>query len=224
MSANELIQLLSLPAQKRMAIALLGISALAIFVMAHHPVSHGHSAAEKAQSIQAIAPLAKAVHGTLIAAICAQALLLQAFAHCLLPSSLAARFAGQVIWIAVVLFCLAALINGFAVPNTMIASTDAEVSLEALRFAWYFNQALSVAGSCFWILGTALYALALKPLSHRGIWLTAAIWLGFALCFTIVPALLLGVLKLNVTGMLLVVVLISSWQILVAWGWLRRAR
>ena len=90
-----------------------------------------------------------------------------------------------------------------------------------LQFSWQLNQALANAGSVALLLGVGLWSIGLC--GHRGMTRTLG---GYGVVSAAITslALLAGWLKLDVHGMLLVVVLLGLWQIGLAVLLWRQAR
>jgi len=179
--------------------------------MAHHPVAHGDDLAARLASMARVAPLAAGVHGGLITLLLTLLWLLgEATRQLVLLAPL--RRAGTLAWsIGAVLQTLAALVNGFAVPGFAAAVSDpGAATIQLLQFSWQLNQALANAGSVALLLGMGLWSIGLC--GHRG--MTRALG-GYGIVSAAITtlALLAGWLKLDVHGMLLVVVLLGLWQI-----------
>ncbi|MCB1628476.1 MAG: hypothetical protein KDI48_12155 [Xanthomonadales bacterium] len=187
------------------------VSVLTIAAMAHHPVAHGEDLAARLASMARVAPLAAGVHGGLITLLLTLLWLLgEATRQLVLLAPL--RRAGTLAWsIGAVLQTLAALVNGFAVPGFAAAVSDpGAATIQLLQFSWQLNQALANAGSVALLLGVGLWSIGLC--GHRGMTRTLG---GYGVVSAAITslALLAGWLKLDVHGMLLVVVLLGLWQI-----------
>jgi hypothetical protein len=193
-------------------IVLIGASLLSILLMAHHPTADAHDSASLAADIAGKANLSRFVHGGLIALIAAQIFAFTIFAARIGAARTAAR-AGLVAYvIGAGAMIGAALISGFVVSDLAdhyAGAPDAAAFEQLARLAMTGNQALAKLGVIAMSAAIVLWAIAFMH-ERGGHWLAIVGILAGVLPAT---ALALGFIRLNVSGMMLVVVAETVWNL-----------
>jgi hypothetical protein len=197
------------------ALALVLLPALQILAMAHHPSLHAHEVSQVVSELRATAPLSALVHGILIGLMYVILLAFTEFSVRRGLSHPAVRAALVLYGAGVIFMTGAALVSGFitsrlgfVVPGA--APADDALIVRFVTFASLFNQAfahcaalLMSAGIAAWSLELLRGGVAARVLGGYG--LLSAIGCALALVF--------GVLRLDVHGMTVVVLLQSAWTI-----------
>ena len=193
-------------------IVLIAASLLSILLMAHHPTAGTHDHAALAADLAGSANLSRFVHGGLIALIAAQIFAFTIFVTRIDSGRSAAR-AGLVAYaIGAGAMIGAALISGFVVSDLAeryADGTDADLFVQLARFAMTGNQALAKLGVVAMSAAIVLWAIAFMH-RRRGHWLAIV---GLLAGVLPAAALALGFIRLNVTGMMLVVVAETAWNL-----------
>lgn len=192
---------------------ILATTVLSLAVMAHHPVAHGADLAARLEAIGRIASVARGVHGALIALLALLLALLWEYARSHLDHGPLRRAGGLAWLLGTLLNVLAALVNGFAVPALAASGEAGPGTAEVLRLSWHLNQAFASGGSAALLSGMALWSAAMLANSGPSRWLGAY---GVLAGIGTGLALLGGWLRLDVHGMLLVLMLLGVWQLAVA--------
>lgn len=212
-------------AARNAGIVLIASSLLAVLFMAHHPTVATHDVAKVAADIAGMASLSRFVHGGLIALLAAQLFAFTVFC----------RWAGaerSVVGAGLVAYGIgtgamigAALISGFVVSDlATYYSQETGVSTDLFthlaRLAMTGNQALAKLGVVAMSSAIVLWAFALFR-AHRPAWMAAVGLLAGA-----APAIALaaGLIRLDVTGMMLVVVCQTAWNLIAGVELVRAAR
>ncbi|HEY6986562.1 MAG TPA: hypothetical protein VH375_10810 [Rhodanobacteraceae bacterium] len=195
-------------------IALIATTLLAIVMMAHHPTAGSHDSAALAQQIRDTATLSRVVHGVLIAVIVAQLYVFLIFSERIgglrgLPR--AGLFAYAV---GAMAMTGAALISGFLVSDLAAHYADmpadhAATFADLALFAMTGNQVLAKLGVLAMSAGILAWSIALLRTRENR-------WLAFVgLLASLVPAvaLLAGAIRLNVGGMMIVVLCQAAWNV-----------
>jgi hypothetical protein len=196
---------------------LVASSLLAVFVMAHHPSTSSHSRDAALVEMAQKAPLAKIVHGGLIALMAVQAFaLLELSTHLgwhrpAVRAAVLAYVAGSLAMVG------AALISGFLLPNLALRFEGAiGDAAEPLRYvvgaSSLANRSLATFGALAMATGIVLWS---SVLARRTLVAKIVAALGFLVGIVPGVALLLGVLRLEVPGMTLVVVAQATWNVAV---------
>lgn len=202
------------PAARTAGIILIASSVLAVLFMAHHPTAETHDAAALAADIGGKALLSRFVHGGLIALIAVQLFAFTVFCRWLGAENSAVG-AGLVAYaIGTGAMIGAALISGFVVSDlaTHYASESASASqtfMDLLRLSMTGNQALAKLGVFAMSTAIVLWAFTLFR-ARRAMWVAIV-----GLLAGLVPAIALatGLIHLDVTGMLLVVIAETVWNL-----------
>ena len=195
---------------------LIGLSALSLLFMAHHPTLGGPGHDTLAAEAVAEAGLNGGVHGALIVIIIGFYVALSALSDSLGRNRLSVRTAHASITAATALMGGAALISGFIVPGTAASLIRADAMAEfpaLLRMLGAANQALANAGTLAY--GAAIFFWSLRLISLRGfsrIVGAAGLVAGTGLITGIVT----GILHLDVAGMTLALAVIGAWFALAA--------
>jgi len=192
-------------------------SLLAVALMAHHPSVSSHSMDAALAEMAQKAPLAKLVHGGLIALMGVQTFALVELSTRLGWHRPAVRGAVLAYVAGTLAMVGAALISGFILPNIALRFEGAlGDAAEPLRYivtaSSLANRSLATFGAVAMSTGIALWSSVLAR-GARGAQLVAA--LGFLVGIVPAVALLLGALRLEVAGMTLVVVAQAAWNIAV---------
>jgi hypothetical protein len=195
--------------------ALVGVSVLAAVVMSHHPVAGGSDIGAVTAEISRLAWLDRVVHGTLMALLAVSLLSYVeishhlGFAHSLVRSALVAYAIGTGAMFG------AALIDGFVLSwlgesYAQASAADLQAFRHILRLTFSSNQALADFGTLAMSAGYGFWSVALlrRPTVSR--------WLGISgILLATLPAfaLLSGLLRLDMHGMLGVIVGQSLWNV-----------
>ena len=193
-------------------IVLIAASLLSILLMAHHPTAGTHDRAALAADIAGSAGLSRFVHGGLIALIAAEIFAFVIFTEHVAAGRTAAR-AGLVAYsIGSGAMIGAALISGFVVSDLAVhyaGAPDAATFADLARLAMAGNQALAKLGTMAMSAGIVLWAIAcLHERRAHGLAIV-----GFLAGLAPAAALAFGFIRLDVTGMLLVVVAWTVWNL-----------
>ena len=189
----------------------------AIAAMTVHPSAGGGDIQSALRDIARAGPASAAVHGLLMATSAALLFGFLGLARRLQQRSLAA--AGLVVWSigTAAMFCAMAA-SGFIVP--MIATAYATATpgqFESVRavlvFGSVFNQAWAIIGTVFQSAAIAAWSLAL--FRHGGAARLIG-WFGLIAGAASGVAVVAGLLRLDVHGMLLVVLIQGVWSLAVA--------
>jgi hypothetical protein len=198
---------------RRAGIVLIAATLASIVAMAHHPSIGSHEAGAAIAEIHAKAGVNRLVHGVLIALIALELCAFLVFAHRIGTRRDAVRL-GVVAWsIGTGAMIGAALISGFVI--TELAAHYAETTVDPSAFAHLArlamsgNQALAQLGTIAFSAAILAWSLALlRDPERRGLAL-------IGLAASVLPALALaaGVIRLDVTGMTLVVAAEAVWNV-----------
>ncbi|HET9388142.1 MAG TPA: hypothetical protein VFO44_00705 [Steroidobacteraceae bacterium] len=194
-------------------IVLMSASLLEIPAMLHHPEVRMQNPSQAIAQLTALNTLAAWVHGTLIALMLLILTGLTEFARRrdlrrpLIRTGLVVYAAGVVGMIG------AALVSGYItgrVPGTTLSvgAEDLAITTRLLALCMLFNQAFARFGALAMSAGIALWSLDLARLPGLARALGS---LGVVIGVFCVATLILGVLQLDVRGMLLVIVLQAIW-------------
>jgi len=196
-------------------IVLIATSLLSILLMAHHPTAASHDSAAIAAEIVQKAPLSRFVHGALIAMVGAQIFALIALCHRLgfEQSTVRAGFVSYALGAAAMIG--AALISGFVVSSLSesyapLAAGELDAYRHLLRLSMAGNQALAKFGVVAMSVAIVLWSIAAFRGGRANLWLAA---IGVVTGVAPALALLVGMLALDVHGMLLVVVCQTVWNV-----------
>jgi hypothetical protein len=203
------------PGARTAGVVLIATSLLSVLLMAHHPSAASHDTAGIAAEIAGKAPLSRFVHGALIAMIGAQIFAFVEFCRRigLGDGAVRAGFIGYALGACAMIG--AALISGFLVSDLSehyrsLAAGELDAYRHLLRFAMAANQTLAKFGVVAMSAGIVSWSIAIVRGSRAPRWLGA---LGFVAGLAPAVALAIGVLALDVHGMLLVVVCQTAWNI-----------
>lgn len=195
-------------------IILIASSVLAVLFMAHHPTAQTHDVAALAADIDGKASLSRFVHGGLIALIAAQLFAFTVFCRWVGAerSAVGAGLAAYAIGTGAMIG--AALISGFVVSDLAAhyaheAVGDSQAFIDLLRISMMGNQALAKLGVIAMSTAIALWAFALFR-TRRPLWIAIV-----GLLAGVMPAIALatGLIHLDVTGMMLVVIAQTAWNL-----------
>ena len=195
-------------------IALIATTLLAIVMMAHHPTAGSHDGAVLAREISDKASLSRMVHGVLIVLIVAQLYLFMIFSERIGGSRGSVRIGLFAYAFGVIAMTGAALISGFLVSDLaehfaeMPADRTAAFSDLAL-FAMTGNQVLAKLGVVAMSGGILAWSIALFG-ERENRWLA---YVGLFASLAPAAALLFGAIRLNVSGMMIVVLCEAAWNI-----------
>jgi hypothetical protein len=193
-------------------IVLIAASLLSILLMAHHPTPGTHDSASLAAAIAAKADLSRFVHGGLITLIGIELFALGVFCSAIGSDRSAVRAGFVAYAIGAAAMMGAALISGFVVSDLAdhyASAPDADAFAALAQLAWAGNQALAKLGVVAMSLATALWAIAFLQ-ARRALWVAIV---GLVAGVVPVAALVLGLIRLDVTGMLLIVVAWTAWNL-----------
>jgi hypothetical protein len=195
-------------------IAIVGGALVSAFAMAHHPSPGGADFLAFARNVERIAVINQAVHGTLLAllAVITWGLLVLA-----LRRGLGSAFVtlGLVAWaIGAAAMTAAGIFNGFVVVDVArralaepgsaaMLSASLQTIYSAVRVAEVLGAVGMSAAIFFWSADLARGSGALRPIGG----------LGLAAGVVLVTALLTGVARLDVTGMMLVGAAWCAWLV-----------
>jgi hypothetical protein len=204
------------PGEARIAgSVLVAATLLSILMMAHHPSASTHDPAALAADIANTATLSRVVHAVLIALIAVELFAFVVFSGRLIAGRLAARAAIVAYAIGTGAMIGAALISGFVVSSLGVyyaGVADPAPFVDFARVCMTGNQALAKLGVIASSVGIALWSIALLHDRARGRWLAI---IGFVTGLAPAVALLAGAIRLDVHGMLLVVLAQAIWNLAV---------
>lgn len=212
------------PRARRLAGWTLVVAAvLSLVAMSHHPVGHGADPGAIMRSILEIAATSAVVHGSLIALMLATAWALLELSAWRGFSSALVRAALPLYVIGVLAMIVAALVNGFVTTRIAARFIDADAAgqLQAqglFALCWAINQTAAKFAVALFAGAIALWSLDF--VRDRGGARALGIF-GVAVAVACVAA--LGVVRLDVRGMLLVSVALAVWQAAVG-VWMLRSR
>ncbi|HET7923388.1 MAG TPA: hypothetical protein VFL30_00735 [Rhodanobacteraceae bacterium] len=213
-TANEIPDGAGTAGEARIAgIVLVATTLLSILMMAHHPSASTHEPASLAADIAGTATLSRIVHGTLIAIIGAELYAFAVFSGRLSQGRGAARAALVAYAIGAGAMIGAALISGFVVSNLGIyysTAADPAPFVDFARVCMTGNQALAKLGVVAMSAAIVLWSIALLHDRSRDRWLPIV---GFVTGLAPAIALFAGAIRLDVHGMLLVVVAQAIWNL-----------
>lgn len=205
------------------AIVLLAASLLEILAMAFHPTARGFGTQAWLDDVVAISMLSLHVHMAMIALVIATWLALS-WALRDVGSLALSWAAGKLYGLGVGAMTGAALVNGFATGDyarRMLRMDDLDVaaSLSTMTFAHSLNQALAGFGTV--VLSCALVAWSINLARGPGRLAKIAGFYGLVAGAACCIAYASGALRLDVHGMMAVVVVQAVWCVLVAGSLLR---
>ncbi len=192
-------------------IVLVATTLLSILMMAHHPSASTHEPASLAADIAGTATLSRVVHGVLIAIIGAELWAFIVFSARLGRGF--ARAATVAYGIGTGAMIGAALISGFVVSGLGVyyaGAPDPAPFAELARACMAGNQALAKLGVVAMSAAIVLWSLALLRDPARERWIAVV---GFVTGLAPAIALFAGAIRLDVHGMLLVVVAQAIWNL-----------
>lgn len=194
-------------------IVLVAATLLSILMMLHHPTAGTHEAASLAADLAGKATLSRVVHGVLIALIGVELYAFVVFAGRISQGRSAAR-AGIVAYaIGAGAMIGAALISGFVMSSLAAyyaGTSDPAPFVDFARLSMTGNQALAKLGVVAMSTAIVLWAIALLHDAKRARWLAIV---GFVTGLAPAIALFAGWVRLDVHGMLLVVVAQAIWNL-----------
>jgi hypothetical protein len=197
---------------------LLIATVLEIFTMAHHPTVHIPDVVQALQQISKLSSLSAWVHGVLMALMLVIAF---AFSEFAMRRGIARPIirAGAIAYGAGILVMLgAAMVSGFIVADLASSlphanAVDLQISTQLLILCRVLNQSCASFGAVAMSAGIALWSIdLLRDAGAR----RAICLLGLALSLLPAIALILGLIHLDVHGMMLVLLLQSVWNVAVA--------
>jgi hypothetical protein len=186
---------------------------LSILMMLHHPTAETHEAASLAADLAGKATLSRIVHGVLIAIIGFELYAFLVFAGRIAPGRGAARAGFVAYAIGAGAMMGAALISGFVMSSLAAyyaGAGDPAPFVDFARLSMAGNQALAKLGVIAMSSAIVLWAVALLHDARRARWLAIV---GFATGLAPAIALLAGAVRLDVHGMLLVIVAQALWNL-----------
>jgi len=206
---------------RRAGIVLVAATVVSIVAMAHHPSVGSHDPGAAIAEIGTKATLSRLVHGVLIALMGLELYAFAVFAERLGARRDAVRIGFVAYAIGIGAMIGAALISGFVVTSLAAHYADAGADPSAFanlaRLAMTGNQALAQLGTI--AISAAILAWSIALLHDR-----AHRWLAIVgLAASMLPALALvaGVIRLDVTGMTLVVVAEAVWNVAAGFALIR---
>ncbi|HEX5123958.1 MAG TPA: hypothetical protein VFV97_11990 [Rhodanobacteraceae bacterium] len=213
-TANDLPSGAGTAGEARIAgIVLVATTLLSILMMLHHPTADTHEAASLAVDLAGKATLSRIVHGVLIAIIGLELYAFVVFAGRIAPGRSAAR-AGIVAYaIGAGAMIGAALISGFVMSSLAAyyaGTSDPAPFVDFARLSMTGNQALAKLGVIAMSAAIVLWSVALLHDHARPRWLAIV---GFATGLGPAIALFAGAVRLDVHGMLLVVIAQAIWNL-----------
>ncbi|MEM0912774.1 MAG: hypothetical protein AAGJ37_17495 [Pseudomonadota bacterium] len=205
---------------KHFGITLALLSLISIFVMLHHPSISATDVTGRIAELRQESMLNAWVHGGLIAMVILINFCLTVFAQqrqYLTHSS--ALFGLIAYWLGTLAVIVAALISGFIIPQLAESylhanATELTVFSGMTSLYWLTNQSLANFGTICWCV--AICAWAIEMFRSKGV--TRLFGSAYSIAaLVIIFCLLSNVLTLSVTGMTLVLLVISTWQLGIAW-------
>jgi len=213
-TANETPDGASTAGEARLAgVLLVAATLLSILMMAHHPSASTHDPASLAADIAGSATLSRVVHGVLIAIIGVELYAFVVFSGRITPGRSAARAGFVAYAIGAGAMMGAALISGFIVSSLGVyyaGTADPAPFVDFARLCMTGNQALAKLGVAAMSAAIVLWAVALLHDRARARWLAIV---GFAAGLAPAIALFAGAIRLDVHGMLLVVIAQAIWNL-----------
>lgn len=195
---------------------LIGLAALSLLFMAHHPTLGAPGYETLAEEAAAEAGLNGAVHGALIVVAIGFYVALSGLSDGLGRNRLTVRAAQAGISAATATMAGAALVSGFIVPQTAASLLRGEAAAEfpaLLRMLGAVNQTLANTGTIAY--GAAIFFWSLQLVTRSGFARIAG-GAGLVAGAGLTGGILTGVLHLDVAGMTLALALIGAWFTLTA--------
>lgn len=204
-------------ASRAAGVVLIASTLLGVAVMAHHPTTSASGLAQSFDQMQRLARLSAWVHGILIALMLGSFYGLTELAYqrglrrSLVRIGLITYATGTVAMVG------AALISGFVTTQvagfaTSTSGADIETTGQLIKLCWLLNQAMAKLGVIAMSAGILAWSFDLLR-SGKLVRLTGAV--GVLVGMASVAALMIGVLSLNVHGMMLVVVTQAIWTVMI---------
>jgi hypothetical protein len=210
--------------QRHAGVILLAVTLLAVVFMAHHPTAGpspdiGHAI----DRVSGLAAASAIVHGALIAAMLVAGYCLSVFASWRGLDRPFVRAGAIAYATGVVVMIGAALVSGFVVTDVASSmprdnAIDLQVTRQLLTLCGILNQACANCAAVAMSAGILLWSIDL--LRDRGV-ARAIGALGVGVGVIPIVALPIGAVRLDVRGMMLVVLLQGVWQLVVA-TWMMR--
>ena len=199
-------------------ITLIAGPVLSVAVMSHHPVAQASGAAERLSELARMATFSGLVHGLLIALSLLVLWGLLSFADALGWQLQAVRLAAIAYAAGTVCMLGAATVSGFVVPRLAahfvdVPAPDLGGALAALRLCFEINQSLAAIGTVALSAGIALWSWTLVGGAAGSAGSRGLGALGLLVGLLPAGALISGALRLDVSGMLAVIVAQAVWTI-----------
>lgn len=216
MAHNPATAPVSLSASARGAGALLiAATLLEMLAMAHHPTVHSHELAQAIAQLKELAGASAWVHGILITLMWLGFFALSEFTLRRNPARPAIRFGFMAYALGVALMTGAAIVDGFITPQVALASAGPDpdnlrITGHLVNLCLMCNQALARLGVVAMSAGIAAWSLDL--VRAAGLERVLGV-LGIAVGIVCAGALIAGPLRLDVHGMLAVIVAQGIWCI-----------
>lgn len=206
-------------AQRVAGAVLIGASVLALAAVLHHPHGDGHGA-DLLGNLQHISGLNRAIHGAMIVTLLLLWLSLSEY------SAVRPRALVRSAWLSYSVGALAmigaALTNGFVLSALVARAAGADAATQAdilqlLPLSWAINQTLAAFGLLLMSVGIALWSLdqwrhAARAIANIGLAVAAGLGLAY----------LVGLLRLDIPGMIAIVLGQGLWYFATGLGLLRR--
>jgi hypothetical protein len=200
-------------------------SVLSVALMAHHPSVHHHDIASALDEIVRMSWTARVVHGALIASMLVVSCALLELSAWLGLHRISVRAAIVSYMIGTIAMIGAALISGFLTPalasSYVAPASDQELARQLLALSAIGNHTLAKFAVVVMSFAIFSWSIALLQPPRRVRWVAA---IGALVSVSSAIPLCLGVLQLDVTGMTVVFIGQSVWNLAVAFSLIRAAR
>lgn len=200
------------------------LSLLSIFAMLHHPSVSSSDIQQQVEELNRESSLNALVHGTLIAIVIVISFCLTRYAQNRNLNEVSILFGLSAYWLGTSAMVVAGLMGGFIIPQLaeiylQASSAQLEVFKGLQTLSWLINQNFAVLGSICWCAAMFFWAFdMLKQDNLVRAFGSVTLAMGPLLALSLVAEWLL----LTVNGMTLVMLVISVWQLVIAWLLIRQ--
>ena len=198
------------------------ISIVSIFVILHHPSIAAHDVQQQINEMIRESPENALVHGSLIMFVILISFCLTAYAQLVGLNYVFVLFGLLIYWLGTLAMITAALMSGFVGPD--LAEIYNETSEDKLlvfvglkQLSWLINQSFANLGAICWCVAMCFWGVHLYIQQAQIVITRLFAVASFIAGAGVVLSFSLGWLSLNVFGMTLVLVIVSIWQLGIAW-------
>ena len=198
---------------------LIGSACLAVLAMMHHPQVVAHNAHDALREISDKSVADEIVHGALMFLVSVQAVAYFGIAHRLGWTRLSTQCGAMAYWIGLLFVLLAALVDGFVIPDLVslqnFSAEDEHGALPALYFCTSIIRMATAAGLVAMSAGMIFWSASLLGKSRRKLVFGIT---GLAINAVVAFAILLGIFHLDLKGALALIILQSCWHLVAGIG------